>query len=74
MRGNWTGACTIILSGIRLGHGVLCVAGSVVTKDTPCCSIVGGVPTRVLGYVDPVTGERISLFRGELSFNAHLDS
>lgn len=45
----WIGAKCIILSGVRIGRGSVVAAGSVVTKDIPPYSIVGGVPSKILG-------------------------
>jgi acetyltransferase-like isoleucine patch superfamily enzyme len=56
--GAWTGAGVKIMPGVKIGRGALCAAGCVVTKDVPDYSIVGGVPARVLAFVDPATGER----------------
>jgi acetyltransferase-like isoleucine patch superfamily enzyme len=39
---------SVILPGVTLGRGTTVAAGSVVTKDTPANSLVGGVPARVL--------------------------
>ena len=52
-RGSWAGAGTKILPGVNIGKGVLCAAGSVVTKDVPDYSIIGGAPAKVLKTVDP---------------------
>jgi acetyltransferase-like isoleucine patch superfamily enzyme len=42
------GAHSIILPGVRIGNGSIVGAGSVVTKDVPPRSAVGGNPARVL--------------------------
>ncbi len=39
---------SVILPGVTLRRGTTVAAGSVVTKDTPANSLVGGVPARVL--------------------------
>jgi acetyltransferase-like isoleucine patch superfamily enzyme len=44
----WIAANTIILAGVTIGRGSVIAAGSVVTKDVPPYSIVGGVPAKVL--------------------------
>lgn len=48
-RGTWLGAHVTVTSGVTIGQGCLIAAGSVVTKDVPDDSIVGGVPGRVIG-------------------------
>lgn len=45
---NWIGANSIVLKGVTIGEGSIIAAGSVVTKDVPPYSIVGGVPARVI--------------------------
>lgn len=42
------GARSILLPGVRVGHGSIVAAGSVVTRDVPPCSIVAGNPARVI--------------------------
>lgn len=44
----WIGARCIIMPGVVIGTGSVLAAGSVVSKDVPKYSIVGGVPARVL--------------------------
>lgn len=46
----WIGHRVIILPGVHIGKGTVIGAGSVVTKDTPEYSVVGGNPARVLKY------------------------
>lgn len=43
---NWVGANSTILKGVTVGEGAVIAAGSVVTKDVPAYTIVGGVPAR----------------------------
>jgi acetyltransferase-like isoleucine patch superfamily enzyme len=38
----------IIVGGVRIGHGAVIAAGSVVTKDVPDYAVVGGVPAKQL--------------------------
>jgi maltose O-acetyltransferase len=44
----WVGARVIILPGITVGRGSILAAGSVVTKDVPEYSIVGGNPAKII--------------------------
>lgn len=39
-----------VMSGIRIGHGAIIGAGSVVTKDVPDFAVVGGNPARLIRY------------------------
>lgn len=44
----WIGRNAIILHGVTIGEGSIVGAGSVVTKDVPPFSVVGGVPARII--------------------------
>lgn len=44
----WIGTRVTILKGVTVGDGAVIAAGSLVTKDVPAGSLVGGVPARVL--------------------------
>jgi len=46
----WIGANAIITSGVHIGDGAIVSGGSVVTKDVPPYSVVGGNPARVIKY------------------------
>lgn len=52
--GAWIGARSIILKGVTIGAGAVVGMGSVVTKDVPPRTIVGGNPARVLREIGPV--------------------
>jgi acetyltransferase-like isoleucine patch superfamily enzyme len=42
----WLGANSVIVAGVTIGEGAIVAAGSVVTKDVPEYTVVGGVPAR----------------------------
>ena len=44
----WIGDRVIILPGVHVGDGCVIAAGSVVTKDVPRYTVVGGVPAKVI--------------------------
>lgn len=44
----WIAANVTITSGVRIGTGAIVAANSVVTKDVPPLTVVGGVPARIL--------------------------
>ena len=46
----WIGCNALILSGLRIGHGAVVGAGSVVTHDVRPYEIVAGVPARHLRF------------------------
>jgi hypothetical protein len=50
MNDVWIGYGCTVLSGVTIGNGSILAARSVVTKDVPPYSIVGGNPARVLKY------------------------
>jgi acetyltransferase-like isoleucine patch superfamily enzyme len=45
----WIGARAIVLPGVTVGRGAVVAAGAVVTKDVEAFTIVGGVPSVVIG-------------------------
>jgi len=44
----WIGARAILLPGVHIGKGAIIAAGSIVTKDVPPYTIVGGNPARAI--------------------------
>lgn len=46
----WIGMDSIIMSGVTIGKGSVVAAGSVVTKNVPPYTVVGGNPARIIKY------------------------
>lgn len=44
----WVGSNAVILKGVTIGTGSIIAAGSVVNKNVPPYSIVGGVPAKII--------------------------
>ena len=44
----WVGINATILPGVRIGYGAIVGANSVVTKDVPPYTIVGGIPAKTI--------------------------
>lgn len=48
----WIGRGAVILSGVTVGDNAIIGANSVITKDVPANSVVGGVPAKIIRYLD----------------------
>jgi len=44
----WIGMNAMIMPGVTIGEGAIIAAGSIVTKDIPPYTIVGGNPARII--------------------------
>jgi acetyltransferase-like isoleucine patch superfamily enzyme len=53
----WIGANAVVTAGVTIGRHSVVAAGSVVTKDVPPYTIVGGNPAKILRRYNPATGE-----------------
>lgn len=47
-RNAWIGATAVILPGVTIGENAIVAAGSIVTKDVPDNTIVGGNPAKII--------------------------
>jgi len=48
----WIASNVTICGGVTIGDGAIIAAGSVVTRDIPPHCLAGGVPCKVIRYVD----------------------
>lgn len=46
----WIGADALLIDGVKVGHGAIVGAKSVVTKDVPPYGIVAGIPAKIIKY------------------------
>lgn len=49
----WIGMNVTICPGVTIGQYAVVAAGAVITKDVPDYAVVGGVPAKVIKYLDP---------------------
>lgn len=51
-RNVWIGSAAVITPGVTIHENAVIAAGAIVTKDVPKGAIVGGVPARILKYIN----------------------
>ena len=49
----WLGRRSIVMPGVTIGRYSVVGAGAVVTRDVPPCSVVAGVPARIVRTFEP---------------------
>ncbi len=64
----WIGSGAVITDGTTIGKGAVVAAGSVVTRDVPPYTVVGGVPATRIRQVADAIGPRVEpVYYGETS-------
>lgn len=51
-RNAWLGASVVVCPGVTIGENSIVAAGAVVTEDVPQNAVVGGVPAKILKYIE----------------------
>jgi len=50
--GCWIGIGAVILPGVTIGRNAVVAANAVVTHDAPDCTVVGGIPAKVIKHIE----------------------
>lgn len=56
--GVWIGFGSLIMKGVTIGDGAIIASHSVVTKDVPAYSVVGGNPAKILARNDEIAAQQ----------------
>ncbi|MFC2136162.1 acyltransferase [Bacteroidota bacterium] len=54
-RGAWLAVNVVVLPGVTIGENAIVATGSVVTKDVPSYTVVGGTPAR---FIKKITAKK----------------
>lgn len=57
--GAWVATRAMVLKGVTIGKKAVVAAGSVVTKDVPDYAVVGGVPAKIIRYLEQEPVEEV---------------
>lgn len=60
----WLATGVSVMAGVRIGHGSIVAAGSVVTKSLPPRVLAGGIPATVIRHLDPAAIDKRELQSG----------
>lgn len=55
------GANAVLLEGVKVNKGAVVAAGSIVTRDVPCNSVVAGIPAKVIKEKDTKTIDKVKI-------------
>ena len=54
----WLATGVSVMAGVRIGHGTIVAAGSVVTQDLPPMVLAGGVPAKIIRSLTPADNKQ----------------
>lgn len=63
---SWISARSVVIPGTTVGVGAVVAAGTVVTKDVPSWSLVGGNPAKVIGARPIVENYKLNASKSKL--------
>lgn len=63
----WIGANATILPGVTIGDNAIVAAGAVVQDNVPANAVVGGVPAKVIKYIDQNRMDELPVERNPVS-------
>lgn len=66
------GPNAILMPGVKIEDNVVVAAGAVVTRSVPACSIVAGVPARVIGEYDALERKMLDTYVSERDLDTNL--
>lgn len=67
------GSESTILAGVTIGTNSIVAAGSLVNRDVPANTIVGGVPAKVIGSFNDLLKNRVEFSNSVPAFNTSIE-